>query len=165
MFSHLSKYNRILVTGPQRSGTRICAKMIAYDTTFSYIDEADSSTGDIAIFKRSFSSHHNSIFHCPGMCYIIEQFSYPDTLIILIHRPISDILKSQLRIKWDDSPELKKYNVNACTISRTKYDHWDNHQKQLIQNYLEIDYSSLSQHPLWIPSAKRTNFLWNQTQL
>ena len=165
MFQHLSTYNRILVTGPQRSGTRICAKMIAHDTNFSYIDEAYSSTYDLNIFKRSFSTNHNTTFHCPGMCYIINQFSYPDTLIILMRRPINEILLSQLRIKWDDSPELKKYNVNACIISRIKYEHWNKHQKHLIQNYLEINYSSLSQHPLWLPLNKRTNFLWNQTKL
>ena len=41
VFEYLLHYHYVIVTGPQRSGTRIGAKMIAYDTGYTYVDEAE----------------------------------------------------------------------------------------------------------------------------
>lgn len=50
MFEHLKAYKRIVVSGPQRSGTRIVAKAVAQDTNKSFIDEVDIAVHDFRLY-------------------------------------------------------------------------------------------------------------------
>ena len=47
MFEYLKEFPVVLVTGPQRSGTRICAKMIAHDTGHRFVDEREIHTDSL----------------------------------------------------------------------------------------------------------------------
>lgn len=165
LFEHFSEYERVLVTGPQRSGTRICGKMIACDTGFKYFDEVLFSVNHLHTFKQLLSKHTKSVFQCPGLSHIIEKFSTERTAIIFMIRPIASIILSQQRIKWVSSAEVKNYDVSIHPICEAKYIKWYSVQRSRCHHYFEIDYISLKDHPLWIPSHKRANFKWNQTSL
>lgn len=157
MFEHLKKYKRILVSGPQRSGTRICARMISKDTGYQYIDESTFKIVDLDKFNDIVKYDENIVIHCPGIAHVIEQYSSSDNLIIFMHRNVDDILASQKRIGWGDTEELLKYKKSAGIISDIKYDYWKE-QKQKIINWLEIEYETLKTHPLWINKELRVNF-------
>jgi len=163
MFESLKKYNKILVTGPQRSGTRIAAKMIAADTGYTYLDEEEFNVSNRdklrKIFKRG-----DIVVQCPAISAWIQDFSANDTLIIFMMRDIDDILASQKRIGWGDKTELSKYGKKRGVISKIKYDVWEKEQKPKVENWLEVEYESLSGHPLWIAKNKRINFKYNQTK-
>ena len=51
VFEHLLNFAVVLVSGPQRSGTTICAKMIAHDTGHTYIPESEYQFHDEAAFR------------------------------------------------------------------------------------------------------------------
>ena len=175
MFEELKDYQAILVTGPQRSGTRIAAKMIAIDTGHKYIDETEfgvhSRKGLKALMRKE-----RIVIQCPALCRHVHNFSTAATWIVLMRRSIEDSIASEKRIEWEFGAldELWKYGVEynrlryeaekGKPISARKYEYWENEQRDQLFNYLEIDYESLSAHPLWLPKEYRINFEPYQTK-
>jgi hypothetical protein len=160
MFEWLSKFDRIFVTGPQRSGTRICAKMIAHDTGYDFIDETQINMDGFYNFSTLLETNKKYVLQCPTLCRYIHFFAQEDNAIVLMRRNIKDIVKSQKRIKWSKEwLELIRYDRNEGIISEIKYDFWEKNQKERIKNLFEIEYGSLKTHPLWIAKKERENFL------
>jgi len=158
-------FSKILVTGPQRSGTRITAKIIAHDNNIKYIDESEIKIRDYTILKNLLKQDERLVIQCPGICHCIEMFDYPGILIIMVIRDIEDIVKSQERISWgskNKERELKLYGKKEGIISKIKYDHWEE-QKNQISNWFEIRYDDLKNHPLFIPKKERKGFEAGQT--
>jgi hypothetical protein len=132
MFEWLSKFERIFVTGPQRSGTRICAKMIARDTGYEFIDETHINMDIFYNFSSFLESKQKFVIQCPTLCRYIHFFDSEDNAIILMCRNVKDIIKSQKRIKWSKEwLELIRYDCRAGAgiISIIKYDFWEKYQK------------------------------------
>lgn len=164
MFKWLKKYNRIFVTGPQRSGTRICAEIISYDTGHFYIDESDFFVDSLYMLFSILHIKKKYVIHCPGLCRYIHMFDAKDNAIILMRRSLKDIIASQKRIKWSwEWLELTRYDRSEGKIAEIKYKFWEENQKKRIKNYFEIDYESLKDHPLWVPSSERSEFKSAQT--
>lgn len=165
LFEHFSEYERVLVTGPQRSGTRICGKMIAYDTGFKFFDEVLFSVNHLSTFEKLLAKHTQAVFQCPGLSHIIETFSTERTAIIFMIRPTASIILSQQRINWVSSAEVKNYDTSQHPICEAKLINWYQKQRNLCHHPFDIKYVLLNDHPLWIPAHKRVNFKWNQTTL
>lgn len=165
MFEHLTMFNRIVISGPQRSGTRIAAKIVASDTNKDYIDEKDINFQDFRLLEW-YLAKDNVVIQCPGLCHKLHEIMADSTLIIVVRRPIVEIIASERRIGWNDVsefPELIKYGYTSGIISRIKYDYWDTIQKPiLIDRWGEINYHELDYHPLF--KTDRSSFLWNQTE-
>ena len=155
-FKFLIKYPKIIVSGTQRSGTMICSRMICYDTgyDFKYVGNNRELTNVLL------NQYNNIVIHGPGICRWLHEFGQrDDTLIVFMKRPIEDIIKSQERINWSwEWLELSLYGFEKGIISKVKYDYFYSYQKDKIKNLLEINYSDLSSHPLWIPKELRKNF-------
>jgi len=148
MFKHLSTFSHILVTGPQRSGTTICAAMIAHDTGLEFLTE-EKVLGLDALHKL-LTTEKRFVLQCPQFCRYIHEFSAPDTLIVMMRRERKDIIASEIRIGWQGyrKMELARYGRDQGTISDVKYAYWETHQKHLIQNQLEVEFEDLREHPL-----------------
>lgn len=158
-------YHKILVTGPQRSGTRIVAKMIAHDNKIRYVSEQQVGIRSTRKANRFLALDERLVIQCPGLCHCIEEFSAFGILIIIVVRKIEDIIASQSRIGWTrfQEGELKQYGKTSGIISKVRYEHWEV-QKKLILNWLEIRYEDLKGHPMFVPKKERRNFKWNQTE-
>lgn len=178
MFEHLSSYSKILVTGPQRSGTRIAAEMIAEDTGLRYIDEEEFGVRSKKNFNKLLANESNIVVQCPGMCRIIHEHSASDTLIVMMIRDVEDIVASEERVDWIHGywDELVKYGIphtnsdlrtarrEGVRPSVLKYDFWEKEQRDKITNYMELEYESLAEHSMWIPKEDRKNFTEKQTK-
>jgi hypothetical protein len=159
MFAWLSKFDKIFVTGAQRSGTRICAKMIAHDTQFEFVDETQINMDSFYNFSSFLGSNRKYVIQCPTLCRYIHFFASEDSAVVLMRRNIDDIINSQKRIKWSKEwLERIRYDQSQGIISEIKYDFWEKFQKNKIANAFEIEYSSLKTHPLWIDKKERRNF-------
>lgn len=157
MFEDLSKYRVIVVTGPQRSGTRIAAQMIANDTGHSFVDEREINIDSLYRFYDAYMLD-KVVIQCPALARWIHHFSAEDTLICFMMRALEDIKASEKRVGWGWEPiEQIRYQVFTKPIAELKYDMWE-HQKQYIFNWQEIEYKSLRSHPLWIPKDERAEF-------
>jgi hypothetical protein len=165
MFEYLKAYNRIIVTGPQRSGTRICAKMIAYDTGMAYIDEAEIAV-DSTHRMAQILFNQGIVLQAPGMCHCVHYFGKNENLlVVMVFRDINDIIRSQERIDWKyEAIERIKYGGKLGPIAKLKYEFWEK-QKPLIHHWVEVEYESLKEHPLWVPKEKREGFGDTQTCL
>lgn len=175
MFEYLSKYQTILVTGPQRSGTTICAKMIAHDTGHEFVSEESIAINNSRVLENLLyftnKAKQNLVIQCPGLCRYIHKFSSENTLIVMVYRSIEAIIKSQMRIRWDgELRELAHYkyqidDINYKPIAQVKYDFWKSDQQALVANSKKVIYESLDTHPLWILQEDRIDFKPRQTTL
>lgn len=167
MFQNLFRYSRIYVTGPQRSGTTICAQMIAADTDYRYVDENDYAIYDLDKFN-ALKKETGVVIHCPAHCHHIEEYADGATLIVLMRRPVLEILASQERIDWGyEAAELRQYHAEEAglPIAIVKYARWDRMQRRLIPHWQEISYRDLSAHRMWVPDELRKGFERRQTAL
>ena len=169
MFEHLKKWPRILVTGPQRSGTRIGAKMIAHDTGHSYVDEdafyVDSLNHLTAILRRE----KGIVVQCPGLFRYVHLLAMngPGVFVVVMRRTLEDIWASRDRIDWAwELPELIRYSHVAGDPAQFAYRFWEHTQEDLLAGRgLEVEYGKLEGHPLWIPKEQRADFKAKQTEL
>ena len=167
MYKALEKFNNIIVSGPQRSGTRIAAKIIAYDTGKPYVDETEINSHDFIELKKRLK-RGNAVTQCPALCNMLHLITDLSTLIIVMRRSVDQIMASEKRIGWDKwfmYQELHKYGRTDGVISKIKYDFWETIQKPILKDRArEIIYSDLKNHPLFIEKNKRAKFKWNQTE-
>jgi hypothetical protein len=163
LFENLRSFDHIFVTGPQRSGTRICSKMISQYLKRIYIDEVLFAVCNQERFQKLIIKHHSGVFQCPGMLHAILQYQKPNDAIVYMIRPLQEILNSQLRINWKDSQEKAHYGKIFTPIADHKNAFWELNVKPKSFHPFEIQYHSLKGLPLWVPSEKRKHFKWNQT--
>lgn len=160
----LGKFDKIIVTGPQRSGTRICAKMIAHDTGHRYVDESEVGIDSLYRLRTLLQSNHRFVVQCPALCRHVHVFSDDDTAIVLMRRDVEDIIASQKRIGWSwEKVELARYDRSDGAIAEVKYRFWEEGQRRQIRHAFEIEYESLARHPLWVPKLLRRSFRAGQT--
>lgn len=161
MFEHLTEYKRILVCGPQRSGTRIAAHMIAHDTGHTYVDEmefhVDSLHSLYWVLERE-----NIVVQCPALTRYVHIIAKDfGAFIVMMHRDLEDIYTSQRRIGWDfDRVEMMHYPEYSRfpRSAYVKHIYWNGYQQERVKNFAVVDYDSLSEHLLWIPKERRANF-------
>jgi len=173
MFDHLRPFNKIVVTGPQRSGTRICARMIAKDLRKTYVSEAKVGISVWPLLEKMVKTRKNFVVQCPGLCrYVHELSGCKDTAIVLMRRSIEDIIQSQERIKWKSEPEEIERYIDASLedisppIAKVKYRFWDIYQREKLgDRAFEIEYESLSEHPMWVPKELRKDWTHGQTEI
>jgi hypothetical protein len=166
MFEELKKYEKIYVTGAQRSGTRIAAKMIAQDTGYRFIDETEWGLVTIDKLKDIHTYDSKFVVQCPGAFYCIEQFSDKDTLIVYMDRDVEEIEDSKTRIMnrglHNTKGKYQTVNKDAVIPAAIRLSMWVQKRPSLTA-YIELPYNSLQGHPLWIPKEKRKGFSWHQT--
>lgn len=157
-----SEYTKILVTGPQRSGTRVCAHMIAHDTGYRYVDEDEFQVSQWWVLQEMLVMPGPMVAQCPGLCYCVHALARHGgadrTLVVMMYRSIEDILASQRRVGWiSNQIELAKYGGLTGIAAEIKYAVWER-QREEIQYWMEIEYEHLRGHPLWVPKKNRGGF-------
>jgi hypothetical protein len=166
MFEELAVHNKIVVTGPQRSGTRIGAQMIAHDTGHRFVDEAEFLIKDSDLF-REFLQNDGVVLQAPHMLKDVVDDPPPGIFIVLMRRHLDQIHASAARIGWTENfggntTELKKFGLTEGDSAAVKYAYWDSHDKSV--PFLEVPYESLQAHPLYVPGERRKTFGHWQTQ-
>lgn len=148
-----AKHDSLIVTGPQRSGTTIASRILATELGMRYVDE-DLFGVDDAYRVEIILKVGGVVLQAPGLSHVAHLFYCP---VVMMRRPVEDIVASQARIEWNDNHELQKYGFRRGVISAIKYRRWDIEQKELCVNY-DLDYDSMEGHPLWVEKERRANF-------
>lgn len=156
----------ILVTGPQRSGTTIAAHILAKELDCRYVDEIEFGWHDHRR-ARAILAEGGVVMQGPGLCHFAHRYARTGAVIVMMRRNVDDILKSEARIDWrgkDGSNlryEQEKYQamfgVTGDNIALIKYQCWDNLQKMHCTSF-DLDYDSMSTHPLWRAKSDRKWF-------
>jgi hypothetical protein len=164
LFTHLARHSKILVTGPQRSGTTICAKMIAADTGHDYVDEDEIGVDDLSRLRERLAAGERIVVQCPALCRFVHELADSRTAVVLMRRPVEEIVASQRRIGWNaERLELRRYGLETGVIANVKYDFWEKHQRGHIEHAYEVTHESLAAHPLWVEKTRRVRFRPRQT--
>lgn len=159
MFEYLAPFPKIIVTGPQRSGTTVAGAMIADDLGYWFYPEEQIRVRELWRVERLFNRTSDFVLQAPAICRYVHQFSTPETAIVLMRRDTKEILASEQRVNWTGQLyELSRYGLKEGIISEVKYQYWEEHQRDLIHNPFEIEYESLAAHPMWIPQEERADF-------
>jgi hypothetical protein len=164
--SDLKMYRKILVTGPQRSGTTVCARILANDLEWLYVDEKLVKTKSLSRLFKKLNNRLNMVIQGPCFCSIAHMIDSPRTLVIIMRRNVDDIRLSQERINWNrEQEELDNYFRSDGSIAEVRYECWEKYQKPNMRtDFLELSYESLVVHPFWVEKKKRTNFDKRQFQ-
>lgn len=170
MFDFLKKHERIMVTGPQRSGTTISTKIIATELNYKFLKEEEFGTHNFNRFYRLITSNGTKVIQAPALSHICHLL--PDEIaIVFIMRNIEDIKKSEHRVNWHSRfahTEYKNYFVSPTSeshIAEIKYNTWNTYQKPKIKHWYEIQYEDMSKHPLWIDKDYRKHFGMRQIEV
>lgn len=160
MFEHLAAHSRIVVTGPQRSGTRIAAKMIAADTGHGFVDEMEFAIKDLGAFREVMRRDH-IVAQAPHMLKDLVDEPPEGIFVVLMRRDLERIHASERRIRWAEVyggnlTELAKFGLTEGDPAAVKYAYWDSHPKSV--PFLELEYEALRSHPLWVPDDLRRDF-------
>jgi len=166
MFSRVAGYRVILVSGPQRSGTTITARMIAHDTRLRYVDEEEFAVHDFDLLREIVCRERGVVVHCPALAHRVHELAGEDVLVVFVWRRWADIVASQKRIGWDEEEvERAKYGdfVRPGEGSvAVKYRYWREVQQERCPHSMDVFYEGLAGHPLWEKLARRRGWMARQ---
>ena len=160
-----ANHTRIMVSGPQRSGTTIATKMLAEDLGFRCVLEEEFNFHDLTKLVKIVTDSNCFVIQAPTMSSICHRLQ---VAVVFMRRSLEDIGKSQDRIKWDhEHAEKNRYfHDGEEPIAQVKYRAWEKHQRAFLPpgSAFDLDYESLKGHRLWIDKELRVGFRGRQTQ-
>jgi hypothetical protein len=154
MFEYIH-HSKVLIMGYPRCGSHITAVIVAYDTGLCYAHEDRWGKRDPDGLWNYLETHDGFVTPAPGVFDFARFGVRDDTFIVLVRRPARDIRASSLRVH--DGHAGRYSDGEALWLTERRYDYWD-YCKFSIKHYAEIDYASLAEHPLWLPSEVRKDF-------
>lgn len=170
MFARLKQYPVIVVTGPHRSGTTICGEMIAHDTGYRSVREEGFGWSNEERF-REWMARDGVVLQAPFFAHLVHMIPKwrTEALVVFMIRAVDYIHESQARMVTDignaTGQGIANYRLRQLHTARLDagviYENWSE-QKLQIQNWIEVDYESLRDHPLWV--TDRTHFHFRQTR-
>ena len=144
MFEELSQYRTVIVTGPHRTGTTICAEMIGHDTGKKVIREESFKWRNI--IKAEELIYEGGVFQGPYLLPWAPMFSDDETLVVFMKRHGADI---------DASVEkLKQRGISVPYFDWSQADRLWEAISHVIDNKMEVEYESLKSHPLWVDNRE-----------
>ncbi len=169
MFERLSEFNHVIVTGVQRSGTRICAKMIAHDTGHRFVAEEEVGVSSLDLLLELLNAADGLVVHGPAFArYALHLGRRPNTAIVWMRRPDDEVLASMKRIAWTGfDAEAIRYDLGPGAglgmLIRDKVTWWES-DRIGIPHWFEVEYHSLASHPLWVPPEQREGWGFGRTE-
>ncbi len=154
------KHRRIIVTGPQRSGTTFASKALAKSLDYVFVDES-----------RNPNQEDHYVWQFASKVHSLHKRDDYD-LVIWMNRDKKDVELSEKRIQWSffefhRDQYRHVFGDEAMTFDNNydmKHYFWNKVQKKDIKSkVIEFDYERLSDAPGFLSKNKRVNFSSKQT--
>jgi hypothetical protein len=156
----LKAFKKILVTGPQRSGTTIASKIISHELGLTWLKEESVEVDRLDLFFKIHFSAANYVLQAPGVCHLCHVL--PVDAIVFMWRASKDIKESVDRIGWmkHNRYECEKYyklrgDAPSWLIKKKIYRTFQVHN---IRNPFTISYQSLRDHQFYVQPEVRKGF-------
>ncbi len=176
MFEYLCQWPAIIVTGPQRSGTRIAASMIVADTDKTYWDEDDWKNSSNPLDHLAELIQKGGVIHAPTLSSACHKLSANGrTFVVFMMRNLEEIQASEQRIQWDGAAAersaymaihgdyVRAHELIDLPIAALAQRIWTQVQGPALGEYSrKVEYEELEGHRLWVPKSERSEFAWNQ---
>jgi len=180
-YNELDKYissnniKKIIITGPQRSGTRFMTSILSDDMGYKYIDESEFDIWSYEKLKSITMGIDGFVAHAPGLAHLVNEIDN-DIFIVFMRRDVADIVNSQNRINWGEIEinyikdiyrnKFKNHTIDFTKpISEIKYQVWDIEKLNILNKYVDFNYTDLKLHKRWVDKDKRTGFNPHQVSL
>lgn len=163
LLRRLAQFSKIVVTGPQRSGTTIGASILATELGYAFFPEEEFKIHRLDLLLQIIVQRDRFVVQAPTMSSCCHFFT--GVAVVFMRRPIADILASEQRVRWKRGDfEKAKYFDESCKPSaEVKYLAWDRFQKRLLRGRaFDLEYAALKAHPLWVDVETRRHFLRRQ---
>lgn len=191
---YIKQFNKIVVTGAHGAGNKITAKVIAHDTGLPYVRcenpwETEDYWDDYLGLRKKYyeinQQHPDGwVLFSPsqsGHLHRLKDEELKDALIVFVYKDMVSLKEYWVRNPFirfsthryesrtrgqiipEDFPlyeHLLKWEMEEQT-----YELWEKCQRPLINNWIEVEHSSLNGHPLFIPKTNRKGFKPWQTQV
>ena len=165
------KYTKIIVSGPQRSGTTYFADELSKELNYNHYDEKLYDVHNSNKFFELLNSN-NIVIQSPSMSSFLHLIESTESLVIFMYRDDNDIFKSEDRIHWHPTQykyELSKYKTCFPDLlekidsfkrsSPMKKWIWENIQQPKMKvDWVNVDYNITTQTKGYIPKEKRIHF-------
>lgn len=187
----LKNFDRILVTGANRSGTTFISVYLANKLNYTLVDEKQYQYKE-RVFNFFFSKKR-VVIQGPGMCYASHRIcsNFSNSIVVYMKRDLGDIGASSERIRPDltreerfkgfqkvksrfaGEPELRQFvaafdppleSFGPESSALFRYSIWDEFQKNRCENWMEINYEDLEGLEGYITPNKRKLFKPKQTE-
>lgn len=186
----ISKFKKVLVTGPHGAGNKITAHVIAHDFGIPYIrgeetwkswEYNDPEPRGLLTYHDRMKDEQWSMFGPSQSSHLQNMLPYlDDVLVVFMYKSINEIKDYTTRnrfvrnlthsYEWETHNDIidKQYPelsyLKNWEIEEMTYFLWEVKQKKLIKNWIEIEHSSLEGHELWVPKERRKEFKEWQTK-
>ena len=181
-------YKRIIIVGPQRSGTTFTSQALSNTLKFRNVDEGEFSVRDVNMF-RSIIKQENIVVQAPAMTCRIQALVEDDDLVVFMSRKWSDIVKGVHRknkslsnwVLMETMFNIERYYFNEYDniageffdkhVSKNSYylnayyNMWKHYQSKVIPNCITLKYESMKNHTMWLDKSQRKNFGYKQSTL
>ena len=140
--SLIKGYDRVIITGPQRSGTTFVCEAIAQTLGFKAVDEGiyvgRNRDGRTQRFICN-TKDKNIVVQAPTMVYNIHTLVGENDLVIFMKRKWSDIVKSLYRIAKQQRPDNHLSNwISMNTMYDIEKYHWSLDDSKCREVYEEV---------------------------
>ena len=166
----LRKFDRIAVVGPQRSGTNIATVILADELGYRAVRENNLSRYPATFVELAlFGTEEPVVVHATSITERCHMFPR-SVAVVYMMRDLEDIMASQQRIKWSAGAKFRHFQSilldkrgREClkrkpqSLAELRYMCWK-WQRKLLKNPYELEYDSLSGHPLWVTKEERVDF-------
>jgi hypothetical protein len=155
MFTFLKTFDTVIVTGPQRSGTTICAKMIAHDTGLLFFREESFGVFELDELLKVAQENPGAVIQAPALSHAVDRIpnidQRDDIAIAFMIRSYEEVIASERRIGWGFADhQLANYPDYEPPVCIAKTEHWMTVQRYRIKHAYEVKYHELREHPLWV---------------
>jgi hypothetical protein len=154
MFAAIARHARIVVSGPHRSGTTICAEMIAHDTGHRVVREEEFGFSDWKRFLQVLVADR-IVVQAPFFAHAVHYQDLSHCFIVFMRRDPQACARSQSRMRTAAGVPtglgVHQYRMRAyhgATCVDAVYESWTEQRTRCA--HLEVDFDSLCGHPLWI---------------
>jgi len=143
----LHPFDRVLVTGPQRAGTTIAAKILSVDLGLEFLADKILIGGPHHenLIRLLNSGRTGFVLQCPGVANEIRTVARAGVATVWMMRDEADVAASWAKLGGDPGRPARR---NA------RWAEWQSG----IPNAFELQYESLEGHPLWVPKEERVGW-------
>jgi len=147
-------WDKILVSGVQRSGTTIAAYTLAKALGYRFVDEIEFHAHNTEEFDNIMNSDEKCVIQCPALLHYIKKYQ-DSALVVIMDREKEDIVASMIKHNWFNDHglfEFRQYSNDELTDPSQIIDIKSSYSKQL--KHMKLNYSDLKESEYFISTRK-----------
>ena len=162
-YSYLKSFNKIIISGPQRSGTNLVSQHVCdyfFDFAgYQFVDELEFDFFIESNFADKIKSPMKMVIQAPTMSHLLHHLDRPDIFVFFCVRPIKDILRSEEKARWDghtfERENYRRDDFDLMPISQAKYQYWFFEQRLKMKcPFAEAHFSAFKGSRVWVDKEK-----------